>query len=330
MEAYQQLEQEWGRINDRPHMVACNSGTAALHLALETVSLDNYSLNIVVPEYTMVACARAAAMAHCNIQFADCDDSLNVDLNKLEGQWADCSHPDVLMVVHVYGRRVDMDRVHRLAKRFNLLVIEDLAEAHGIQPHPDTHAACWSFYKNKIVHGEEGGAVAFLSERQANRARSLRSLGFTPSHDFNHIPRGMNYRMANCLAEKILPSIAQMGRNLASRRKVADDYRQALAEFEFPPADVDWVFPVRVPGISWEQQARIVRSLNIEEIEARCGFKPMSMQQEFYNPNAPMLNAYRIGQEVLYLPVFPGLSRSDVRYIADRFREAVDSVRKAP
>lgn len=330
MEPYLELEQEWGRINNRPHTVACSSGTAALHLALETIAGDCQP-TVIVPEYTMVACARAVVLADSVPVFADCDDSLNVDLNKLEGQMTDCSHPDVLMIVHVYGRQVDMERVHRLATRFNLLVIEDLAEAHGILPHPKTHAACWSFYKNKIVAGEEGGAVAFLNERQANRARSLRSLGFTPAHDFNHIPRGMNYRMANCLAEKILPSIAQMKQNLLARRKVSYDYLQCLLDFALPTvASVDWVFPVRVPGISFEQQAAIVRSLNIQQIEARCGFKPMSIQQEFYGPNTPMLNAYKIGQEVLYLPVFPGLSRSDVRYVADRFREAVDSVREAP
>mgnify|MGYP000263818837 CR=1 FL=1 len=116
--------------------------------------------------------------------------------------------------------------------------MEDRAEAHGVDFGdyiPD--AACWSFYRNKIVAGEEGGAIAFKNPRHASVAKSLRSLGFTTSHDFYHVPRGHNYRLANCLAQLVLSSLANVDANLAKRRQLEEarqDFELALQELATP------------------------------------------------------------------------------------------------
>lgn len=85
MEAYQRLEKEWAEFNglDSAGMVACSSGTAALHLALEAFRLPPGS-EVLVPDYTMVACPRAVAMAGLTPVFVDCDKRLLMDLQLLE------------------------------------------------------------------------------------------------------------------------------------------------------------------------------------------------------------------------------------------------------
>src|SRR5262249_3891926 len=157
--------------------------------------------HVLVPDFTMIACARAVTLAGLKPVFVDCDSSLLVDLDCVESFYANrlpYVPTPVVIAVHIYGRRVDMDKLHASVEGA-AWVVEDLAEAHGIRPHPDTKAACWSFYKNKLVAGEEGGAVWFEDTERAEKARMLRCQGFTESHDFYHIPRGHNYRLANCL-----------------------------------------------------------------------------------------------------------------------------------
>lgn len=319
METYELLEKKLADWCECPNIVVCSSGTAALHLALEAFELEPHR-GVIVPEFTMIACPRACTLADLTPTFADCDDALLITLEEvnrilLQRPLAQRG-PSCIMPVHVYGRRVDMWGIDSIADANNLLVVEDMAEAHGIKPHPNTDAACWSFYRNKIVAGEEGGAIAFRERKHADVARSLRSLGFNDDHNFVHRPRGHNYRMSNCHAELILKSLAKVKENLQKRREVEDLYDAYIpAEWKMPPREVCWVYDIRIPislDVAIPNIDTLVAELNKKAVAARCGFKPMSSQPEYVNVNARDLNAYRLSQEVLYLPIRPEMQRRDV------------------
>ena len=190
-------------------------------------------------------------------------------------------------------------------------IVEDLAEAHGIDPHEATDAACWSFYKNKIVAGEEGGAVAFQDPKAAGRARQLRCLGFTPEHDFHHVPRGHNYRLANSLADLIIDSLGSLQDNVIHRRwaELACD-QQCPEAWRMPKRDAPWVYDLRIRDVDAERISRIVRELNAEGIAARHGFKRMTCQDEYRVKGMGLTNAARASREVLYLPLCPGSERA--------------------
>lgn len=337
MEIYERLEQKLADWCGIPNVVVCSSGTAALHLALEAFELDHFS-KVIVPEFTMIACPRACTLAGLLPVFADCDDSLLVtpeELNKVSGTETGFPKAEVVMPVHVYGRRVDMWGISSLSESQPqpFIVVEDLAEAHGINPHPSTDAACWSFYRNKIIAGEEGGAIAFRSREHADVARSLRSLGFNVDHNFVHRPRGHNYRMSNCHAELILKSLANVRENLEKRREVEGWYDDYIpAEWKMPPREVCWVYDIRIP-ISQDMKIpnidTLVRELNVRGVAARCGFKPMSIQDEYFRrhevtiSSRMALNAYRLSQEVLYLPIRPEMQRRDVARNVDTLLKLV-------
>jgi perosamine synthetase len=192
-------------------------------------------------------------------------------------------------------------------------IVEDMAEVHGLVPHPDTDAACWSFYKNKIVAGEEGGAVYFKDRPAAERARELRTLGFNDSHDFFHRPRGHNYRLANCLAEKITKSLAQFEANLLARKNIEAIYdSHCPSENRMPPREVPWVYDIRVRGSSFDAQYELVHKLNQAGIPARHGFKPMTHQTEYDNfkacTNGLLHVAGLLASEIIYLPIRPGVT----------------------
>lgn len=221
-----------------------------------------------------------------------------------------------------------MDDIAEFARQHDLHVIEDLAEAHGVMPHSDTAAAVWSFYRNKTIHGAEGGIIAFRDEKHANRARQLRCLGFTDDHDFMHTPRGVNARMSDVHAELILNSLHQAPENIAKRNRVAGWYDQFIPkEFHMPARDAAWVYDLRVPGMSQGQQSSLVSSLKAVGIAARHAFKPSSEQPEWrIGRDYERLDAFRLSREVIYLPISPEMARSDAERVSGVFCESLAKV----
>ncbi len=304
VENYQRLEVEWGKWAGVENVVACNSGSAALHLALEALQLSP-GAEVVVPSFAMIACARAVSLAGLTPVFVDCRDDLNLDPDFVDQACSQNGSIRALLPVHTYGRPCDMGALSLLAKKYELVVVEDLAEAHGIAPHKDSAAVAWSFYRNKVVHGEEGGAVAFRDPLCAELASSLRSHGFTPEHDFWHIPRGHNYRLANALALLILNNLGRARANLVERRYLEGLYwMETPKAWRMPSREVPWVYDLRITGMTQPVQDHMVKELNEAGIAARHAFKPLHLQQEYRRC------AYHGGdrctvlsREVIYLPL---------------------------
>jgi len=330
MEAYEVLEHEWATFCGCPNTVSCSSGTAALHLALEALQLPPGS-QVIVPEFTMVACARAVTMAGHVPTFVDCGHYNDGLMDWVKAANAMTDKTKAIMAVHVYGRKSPSVGI---GKDLGRLVIEDLAEAHGVKQHPQTDAACWSFYKNKIVAGEEGGMVAFKDPAHAALARQLRSLGFTDSHDFTHIPRGHNYRMSNAHAQLVLKSLSWYEENVADRRQIEQWYDEYIPRaWHMPARDAVWVYDLRISSMTRDKQNTIVNALNSCGIACRHAFKPMSSQTEYYLNgihDITKLNAYRLSREVIYLPVVPGMAEADVARYAKTLVQAASAVGLAP
>jgi dTDP-4-amino-4,6-dideoxygalactose transaminase len=337
MQPYEQLEEEFAQWAGCPHMVVCNSGTSALHLALETLGVPAGS-EVLVPDFTMIACARAVTLAGLKPVFVDCDDYGLMDYKLVDraiygSTEEECRSNNVvgIMAVHVYGRRCNMDSIAYSARHANCFVVEDLAEAHGVEPHKDTSAACWSFYKNKVVAGEEGGAVAFHHRFLANKARSLRTLGFTEDHDFTHIPRGHNYRLANSLAKLILNSLRSYRENMVVRNAIKDTYDKLCPkEWLLPHRHVPWVYDLRIPGLTKEQQDKIVLKLQVAGIPARHAFKPLSSQEEYRDcrlVTGKVHKAEILSRETIYLPIEPMvMHQSTVEHYMKSLLEVVRAV----
>jgi perosamine synthetase len=329
LQAHEQLEKDFGDWIGNPNTVACSSGTAALHLALEALQLPLGS-RVLVPDFNMVAVPRAVTMAGHATVFVDCKSDLLIDC-KLLSRLHNCrftwwGEVDVVIPVHIYGRRCRMSSMHTMAINNGWKVIEDLAEAHGVQPHPASDAACWSFYKNKIVAGQEGGIVAFRKPEHARLAKQLRCLGFTDAHDFNHIPRGCNYRMSDIHAELILESLVDVQANIAKRRAIEEWYNQQIPkQWQMLPRDACWVYDLRLEGYD---TARIVRELNTDGVAARLAFKPMHLQPEYAGCDIIAgpgfkTNAEQASKEVIYLPVHPNMQKQDVAYNVAKLQQVL-------
>ena len=123
MDAYRQLEVEYAKHLDVSKCVSVNTGTAALHVALEALQLPEGS-KVIVPDFTMYASALAVYYARLTPIFVDCDEDLLIDLDAVEKVIDE--NTKVLMITHIYGRVVDMDRVmNQIAK------LKDKVRANG-------------------------------------------------------------------------------------------------------------------------------------------------------------------------------------------------------
>lgn len=330
MEAYELFEKEFSRKFAKDmFVVACSSGTAALHLALETFNLPLGS-EVILPNYCMVACARAVVLAGLKPVFVDCEPTtFNIDAKLLNK--AISKSTSAVLVVHNYGRKCDMNEIvfQIQNKDASIGIVEDLAEGHGINPNFYTDVACWSFYKNKIVAGEEGGAVSFRHRTYRNKAKSLRSLGFTDEHNYTHIPRGHNYRMSNAHAKLINANMAEYGRNSRLRERLVDIYEiDCKLDYRMPLRDANWVYDFRIPGLTRAIQKEIVETLRKEGIPARYGFVPMSLQDEFKNCTliSEVNNAERFYTEIIYLNL--DLDKDEADEYMKRTMKIVDNILK--
>lgn len=355
LKPHQQLERkfgEWSGCGWGPDStVACSSGTAALHLAVQEFARPGDY--VIVPNYTMVAVPRAVVMAGCRPVFVGCDQwgrmSVDATLRALAALEKTGTTPDVVIVApHHYGLRPRLDRLWRAIDEMkydlgNINVVEDLAEAHGTPPHPKSIAACWSFYKNKIVAGEEGGMVAVNPQAVndvddfTHTIRSMRCLGFGPVPDYRHSPGGHNYRLADSLARLVLKSLDHVDENLAIRRELERMYRasqddgllshlSSLLLSSFSPQP--WVYPVvfSMP----DDRDSVVSRLRDAGIEARPGFVPMTEQPEF--AMCPSFGRVLLPWEcVAYLPLTPGeVTDETVRRTKELITQAMGSPSASP
>jgi dTDP-4-amino-4,6-dideoxygalactose transaminase len=177
--------------------IGVNSGTSALHLALLAAGIGPGDEVITTP-YTFVATVAAIRYTGARPAFADIDPrSYNLDPAKIEAAIA--PQTKAIMPVHLYGQTADMDPILEIARRRNLLVIEDAAQAHGAE-YKGRRAgsmgdlACFSFYpgKNLGAYGE-GGMVVTNNREYARTIRMLRDWG--SEKKYHHVLKGYNYRL---------------------------------------------------------------------------------------------------------------------------------------
>ena len=296
VDAYKQLENKYPKMLGVEHACVTNTGTAALHLALEALELPPKT-QVIVPEFTMYASGMAVHYARLNPVFIDCDDNLLIDLDKVEQHFertVNLWHTKVLMVTHVYGRTVDMDRVMDIAKKYKLRVIEDACEAQGAYHNGKAIGSydigCFSFYRNKIISAEEGGIIVSNDEELINKARDMRSMSFGEEHNYHHKRIGFNYRCTNSQAQMVLDDMELMDFNIKTRQMICDKYNSEIPkEYQMPNnRNVVWVYDMKHPKAD-----EMVKRLKKRGVPARHSFKPMSTQ--------PIFNHWDVGKKAKHM-----------------------------
>lgn len=319
MQPYEALEKEYANYIGTDCAISTNTGTSALHLALKALGVGEGD-EVIIPEFTMIACAWAVSYCGATPVFVDCDDDLLMDVKKIEGKITTATK--VIMPVHIYGRVCNMDKIMEIADKYNLRVLEDCCEAQGAMYKGKNvgsfDVGVFSFYWNKIIPAEEGGIITTNDKNVEKKAKFLKNMAFSPEHDYIHKEIGYNYRMTNKQAQFALLNLGIVNEIQISRFRVASWYRQYLhPSITRMSHEVVWVFDCKHP-----KAKEIVKYLNNEGINARYGFKPMSMQP-MYKKRYQHLNAYKQSKIVFYLPVTPLMTEEQVKEVCSKIDKCI-------
>lgn len=276
METYKTLQEEFSKWTGYKHAIAVNNGTSALHLALLAMGVKQGD-EVIVPDFTFASCAFAVTYCNATPIFVDCDDSLNIDVSKIEEKITEKTK--VIMGVHIYGRRCNMEAIKEIAQKHNLYVLEDLSEGHGIQPTGDI--AIYSFQQTKIINSEEGGMIITNNDKWAEEMSLRKTL--SNRGDYYHEILGFNYRMPESIAKLALTSFRNIDNNLLFRRE-----KEKSLEKIYPKGgyrDVVWVYDIMFP--TEEERNKALKVIG----NSRPFFKPLS--------TLPMYNQ-KPGEKALY------------------------------
>jgi len=325
------------------HAVSCSSGTAALHVALLALGIRPGD-EVIMPTLTFVATANAVTYCGARPRFVDIEpDTWTLDPSLVEAKIT--ARTKAIIPVHLYGYVANMGAITEIARRHNLFVVEDAAEAHGAEFRDRrigslSDMAAFSFYGNKIIACGEGGMVVTDSEPLARYAGQLRGQGVDSKKRYWFPIVGYNYRMPNLTAAVGLAQLERIDSHLNRRREVASWYRDNLRDvpgIEWQAAkdgrgNVDWLFTITL-----EEPIRVSRDdvgarLARRGVETRPVFYPMHTlppYQEMGQEDGDFPVADRIARSGLSLPTWVGLQREDVAYVCDALRECIADTKAA-
>jgi perosamine synthetase len=231
-----ELEAELARACEVEHAIAVSSGTAAIHVAVLALGIGPGD-EVVVPAYTFPATANVVALAGARPVLVDVDpETFNIDPAKVRVT----PRTKAIMPVHLFGRPVRLDELPA-----DVPLLEDAAGALGARRAGRACgglglAGCLSFHPRKIVTTGEGGAVTTNDGDVAERVRSLRHHGWSPSDRYDDMPSGAyNYRLSDILCAVGIPQLQRLEELLAAREQVAAGYAERLRDLpvKLPSAD---------------------------------------------------------------------------------------------
>ena len=285
------FEIEFARYIGTKYAIAVNSGTSALSLAVAALQIGTGD-EIVLPPYTFVATANGILQQNAIPIFADVDgETFNLDPRKLEARISEKTR--AIMPVHMLGYPCDMDAIMEIARKRNLFVIEDSAQAAGAEYKGRKTGSigdvgCFSFYMNKNMTSAEGGMLVTNDEDVAERAMSFRNHCRPVISNIPSVPAynvftgiGWNFRM-NSLQ-------AAIGRSQLKRLDDANRRRCMNAEFiRHHMKPFQWLRPQRVlkdtKPVYWFQAFRIEDSSKIRRDEFAAAVSAEGVKAEGYTP----------------------------------------------
>jgi perosamine synthetase len=307
--------------------VATNSGTTALHLCLEAAGIG-LGDEVIVPSMTFVATADAVVYTGAKPVFVDSDlETWNINPDKIEAKIN--SKTKAIIPVHLYGHPAQMQRILSIARKYNLQVYEDAAEAHGAKYRNKRvgsfgNAGCFSFYGNKIITTGEGGMVITNNKIFANKMRILRKAGISMKRRYYYPQLGFNYNMTNIQAAIGLAQLKKIDLIIKKKREISTLYNKYLETLVpriiLPPKarwaeSVFWMYSILVPTKDGITRNILMSRLKEVGIETRPFFFPLHKYKRYGVSNKLPVVEY-LANTGINLPSSPNLDEEKIKFIS--------------
>tara|TARA_R110000823_G_scaffold192591_1_gene324154 strand:- start:903 stop:1985 length:1083 start_codon:yes stop_codon:yes gene_type:complete len=307
--------------------VFANNGTLSLYLGLSAMGIKPGD-EVIVPDFTFIASANAVKMIGANPVFADINKkTLHIDISECERLVNEKTK--AIMPVHIYGMSSNMDEIMAFAKRHNLKVIEDAAQAIGVKwngKHCGTFGdvGSFSFFADKTITTGEGGFVCTDDEEIYKKLLYLRNQGRIERGTFVHPEIGYNFRITDIQAAMGIVQIDKLDKIKERKQNILSTYKDFLSDVKGltivgPPAASSHI-PFRVAMIFDKPSESISEHLGSHGIETRTFFYPLH-KQPCYDTGAHLKNSTYLYEHGLCMPSYPDLKTEEIKYVCDKIRD---------
>ena len=329
----EEFEANFAKYCCSKYAVATNSGSTALQLALAGYGIGKGD-EVIVPDFTMVASPNAVRNVNAKPVFVDCEyDTWNIDPAKISEKVT--KKTKAIMPVHIYGHPCYMDAIVRIAEEYNLLVIDDAAEAFGSKfcghriGGAMTDATAFSLYANKTITSGEGGMITCNSKEIYERLHWLRAQAFgRGGRHFYHEELGYGFRMAGLVASLGNSQLKRADQYVQARRIHARMYMERLLPLSlqgkliFPvqksyAENTYWMFTILV-----KDRDSVITKLAEKGIETRPVFTPMHQQPIYKEKRNYPISEY-VGARGINLPSSNILTCEEIEYVCTSLEEVL-------
>lgn len=336
-----QFETDFARYTGTKHAVAVNSGTAALHLALDAVGVTEGD-EVIVPTMTFAATAEVVLYLKAKPVLVDCQpDTLNIDPGAIEAEIT--SKTKAIIPVDMAGRPCEFGKIQEIATQYNLKVIEDAAHAlpaaYGeAKVGQISDVTCFSFYATKTITTGEGGMATTANPDWASRMRMMSLHGISldawdrytdkGSWYYEILSPGYKYNLTDVAAALGIEQLKRCDALYGARRRIAARYNEAFAaltELQIPrcPTELQHAWHLYMIQLNLERltidRAEFIKALKSQNIGASVHFIPLHLHPFYrdtfgYLPN-DFPNASSVFERIVSLPIYPKMTEGDVERV---------------
>ncbi len=332
----EEFERSFAKLHNVKYCITVSSGTSALYLIFKALGIGEGD-EVIVPVNTFIATAEAISLNGAKPVFVEIDEkTYNIDSKLIEN----CITPNTkaIIPVHLYGQPAEMDDILKIAKKYNLYVIEDACQAHlaeykGKRVGTFGIAAAFSFYPSKNLGSYgEGGAVITNNYELAEKIKMLRDHG--SKQKYYHDIVGGNFRMSALQAAILNIKLKHLKEWTEKKRSIAYLYNQFLSE-------VDSILtPYELPYVKHVYHLYVVRILNKSRDEVRKKLLEMGIQTGIHYPIPLHLQkaykslgykegmfpiAEKCARQILSLPIYPELKNEEIEFVAQELRGILEN-----
>ena len=330
--------------------VSCQSGTAGLHLALRVLGIGPGD-EVIVPTVTFIAAVNPVKYMGAEPVFMDCDDTLNMDMDKLEEFLKNESYftegkvinrktnrvIKAVIVVHVFGNPANIEKLMEIKEKYNLKVVEDATEALGSYYLEGKYAGkhcgtigdigVYSFNANKIITTGGGGMVVSHNKELLDKVEFLSTQAKTDSLYFIHDEIGYNYRMTNIQAAFGVDQIDRLEGFIETKMRNYNLYKEAIKKIEgltLLPFRSDtranhWFYSVIVDkekyGIDRDE---LMNRLNSSNIQTRPLWRLVHKQKPYLENDAYRIEkAYYYEKNLINVPCSSNLTEEEIEIVIE-------------
>ncbi|MAJ44731.1 MAG: aminotransferase DegT [Candidatus Marinimicrobia bacterium] len=323
------FEKKFAKFVNRKFSTTVTNGSVALEIAIRALNLKKGS-EVILPTFTIISCCNAVINAGLKPVLVDCYlNTYNMNVSQVEDKIN--KNTSAILMTHIYGITVDVDKILYLAKKYKLKVIEDAAEVHG-QKYKKKNCgsfgdiSTFSFYVNKHITTGEGGMILTNNQNVYKYILKLKNLYFGKGlNRFRHQGIGWNQRFTNIQAAIGLAQLENIKKTVKKKHAIGEYYTKKLSflseKIQLPLTSIDycqniyWVYGILVKDNQRLAAKKVIKMLKKEGIECRPFFSPMHEQpiylkmQMFKNKYFPI--SEKISKKGFYIPSGIGITRKE-------------------